>query len=192
MPDDPKPSAESELRAAKPIHCVSSDGTVRVLRRTGRPKKIEHRPTVDQNDYAERVAEIAERFIADDELVRASAVRHDRDDPAVVDEALRQLAKEQSCLHFDRIQAMNAGRALDQTSSRRVEALSKMAGLVLLRARACPEELDVRSARFQAAVEDFVACVRAAADETLAAETADRFVATYLERLSGWEGRVGD
>lgn len=189
MPDD-QDNPEAELRAAKPLHCIASDGTVKVIRRTGRPKKVYNRPTIDERVYAEQLVAIAERFVATDALVQSATKEHARDDLEVIDEAMLQLAREAASLKFEELKLLGEARDFSQASSRRTDALSQIARLVIERERlALDKTLDPRNPEVQKVVSSFLDAMRECADETLGPD-AERFLANFRKRLEGWEDRV--
>lgn len=188
MAGDPE-DHQAELRAAKPLHCVAADGTVKFIRRTGRPKKVFNRPTIDEQDYARRIVLIAERFVAADPLVQAATKEHRRNDLAVIDEAMLQLAREAASLKFEALKLLGEGREFGAVSSRRVDALSQIASLLLLREKLGVEKpLDPRNPKVQRVVAAFLGVMRECARETLG-PVAETFLARFGAMAVGWEER---
>ena len=194
MADDDKSkkfTAEDALRALRPEHCVVGDKLVRrVVHLNGRPRKVRPRPDADAREYARRSAEVAQQFVNEDPVVRAAAVERDRNDPEVFDQTLMQLAREAASLAFDRQKQLADGRDCAQTSTRRVEALSKMASLVAERARAGIEDrFNPHDPKVQRVVAAFFDALRECALETMPAAVAERFLATFEEMSKGWESK---
>ena len=184
--DDPK----TELRAARPLHCVSADGTVKIIRRTGRPKKVFNRPTLDEREYAQQLVRIAERFVLVDPLVQVTSKEVARDDPEVIDEALLQLAQEAASLKFEALKLLGEGRDFGQVSSRRIDALSRIASLALEREKAgVDQKFDPQNPKVQKVVAAFFDQLAECARETLG-PAAERFLARFDEKVAGWEARL--
>lgn len=186
MPDE-RDSPEAELLAAKPLHCIAADGTVKLVRRTGRPKKVFNKPTIDEQDYACRIVQIAERFVAADPLVQSAAKEHARDDLQIIDETMRQLAHEAASLKFEELKLLGEGRDFGQVSTRRIDALSQIAKVALEREKlGVDKPIDPRNPKVQKVIAAFLEAMRECARETLGPST-ERFLARFADLAAGWE-----
>jgi hypothetical protein len=87
-------------------------------------------PTVDEQDYNAVVGRLRDEHVA-----RGPLVAGDPDPVAVIETLVTEVAKEAAALAFDARRAEERGGDSAKTSSRRVEALVKVAGLVLERER---------------------------------------------------------
>ena len=100
-------------------------------RRPGAPKDIASAPTADQRAYERRVAELCERHVENDALVRRL---RDGDVAAaqIVHDAVAGLARETAGLAWDRARAVAKGQTDKATaiSGRRVRCLSALAKIV--------------------------------------------------------------
>lgn len=187
-----KVSAEDALRELRPDHCVVGDKLVRrVVRLNGRPRKVRPRPDADAREYARRIAEVAQQFVDEDPVVRAAAVERERNDPEVLDQTLMQLAREAASLAFDRQRLLGDGRDFAQTSTRRIDALSKMASLVTERAKSGIEDpFNPHDPKVQKVVSYFLEAMGECARDTMPSAVAEKFLAKFEELARGWEDRV--
>jgi hypothetical protein len=177
-----------QVRRLLPLRDLPADerrrlGIVRQGR--SRPRRIEPRP--ERDDYLEQVDQLRAEAASMDPLLTAAT------DPArgadVLDETLRALAVECASLAFERVQAEKCGRDVGTICSRRVSGLAQIANLVVERRRHEPDCLDVRGEKFQKLVTYFLTFLKEATEEVLGPD-AERFLAAYRERLSGWEDRI--
>lgn len=158
----------------------------------GRPRAIRPAPHPAARAAHERVRARLEDHLADDELVRVAAGEIGRTSVATLDGVLRELAREQASLHWDRRRAVMEGRRdADRISSRRIDGLSRLAGLVLERARAgVDSEIDPTSPKVQVIVRQFFREVRETALEVMTEATAAKFVAAFEHKVGDWESRL--
>lgn len=188
--EDPKDKL-AEILNLVPTYAVPSDGTTKVRRLGGRPKKIERAPDADQQQYADEINALREAFEAHDPLVQAL----DRGEPCaeIIEVVKLQVAHEAASIAFDKTRAAARGGDVGQLAVRRIDALQKLALLELARMKLGLEPaVDVRSPRVQMAVAFLVAEVERVAHEVLDPESATRFAADVRLRTNGWESRVGD
>jgi hypothetical protein len=171
----------------RPVHCLPG---MRVVRRTGRPRKVRRAPDADEQAYTNQVVKVARSFVARDPVVQSAAELRERDDPTVLDKAMEQLAREQASLAFEKELLLGAGRDIAQICSRRIDAISKLAALVVERSKLGIDTFDPRDPRVQRVVQAFFTAFADAAREVLPPETAERFVGDVLARSEGWEDRL--
>jgi len=164
-----------------PIAQLAGGERTIVRRRKGRPRRVETAPTVDEEAYLAAVTAAAAAAEAHDEPLQAT-----RNGGAghVVDAAIRAVAVETAALAWDRRKAQAAGSDAGRVSSRRTNALMRLADLVLVREQLRresqdldPELLDRAAALFAAQVEDVIR-------EVVDAPVADRFIAALRDRMT--------
>jgi hypothetical protein len=151
-----------------------------------RPRTIAPAPPPRDN-YLEQLAHLRAEAAAADPIVDATT------DPErsaeVLDQTLLALAVEAAAIGFERVRAEREGRDVGQLCSRRVDGLSRLASLVVERARWEPDTLDLRSPKMQKAVDYFNAMLAETAEETLGPD-AQRLLAGYQARLVGWQDKI--
>ena len=153
-----------------------------VRRRGGRPRRLETAPTVSEEAYFAAVAAAASAAEAQDEPLNATL----KGDPTeVLDAAIRAVAVESAALAWNRRQAQAAGKVdVERISSRRVNALGRLAELIVLREqlRRESQELDPQLVDRAMAllVKQVEEVVRAVAD----APMADAFMASLREQMT--------
>jgi hypothetical protein len=154
-----------------------TDGERPVVRRhAGRPRRVATAPTLDERLYLDSVADAVETAIERDPLVLASS----GDDPVgVLDLAIAGVAAESAALGWERERAQREGRVeAERISSRRVQALLRLADLVVAREQLRREDGELDPAQLERLVSLLLGAVREAAEETCG-EQAEMF----LERL---------
>lgn len=116
-----------------PPNVVTFPGPGPIKRRPGRPRVVRPAPSFDEAEYVQQVAMAADNFIASDAIVMATEPG-ERTDLDRLDAVLRGLAEEQAALLYQRLKLQREGReGAAQVSSRRVDALLKIARLVVMR-----------------------------------------------------------
>jgi hypothetical protein len=188
--DEPKDKL-AQILSLVPTYAVPSDGSTKVRRLGGRPRKIERAPDHDQEEYADRLNAIRETFEHDDPLVQAL----DRGESCaeIIETVKLQVAREAASISFDKQKAAARGGDIGQLAVRRIDALAKLAALELARMKLGLEPvIDVRSPRVQQAVGFLLDEVERVAREVLDDTSASKFVSDVRSRTSGWESVVGD
>jgi hypothetical protein len=188
--DDPKDKL-AQLLSLVPSYAIPSDGTTKVRRLGGRPKKIERAPDADQQTYADELNSLRDAFEQDDPLVQAL----DRGEPCaeIIEHVKLQVAREAASIAFDKATAAARGGDIGQLAVRRIEALTKLAALELARMKLGLEPvIDVRSPRVQQTVGFLMNEVERVAHEVLDDESATRFIRDLRGRTLGWEAALGD
>lgn len=174
-----------QLAKLVPLHVA---GDAKVSRRRGRPQKLEAKPGLSDLAYYQALSEEKLKSISADEVVRAVESRVD------ALEVLRRvkvaIAKEAASLEFQRKEGEKRGRDGSQTSSRRIDALVKVANLELEMARLSASVLDLRSEPVQRLFEMFVEEIRDAALEVLDPKSFDLLFNKLEARLTGWEDKA--
>jgi hypothetical protein len=187
-------SSYDNVRSLLPVHAApkrgAGGGTLNVSRQRGRPRKVEKMPTTSDLEYHSRMSDAKHRFIDDDPVVVATSGKVE---PTALLRKLRtEIAKEAAALHFQRIENEKYGKDTSQTSTRRIDALTKIAHIELEIAKLGPSQIDVRSEKFQLIMQLFVAFVQEAASETLSPEALNLFFNKLETKMSGWENKAED
>jgi hypothetical protein len=181
----------ADILSLVPSYAIPSDGSTKVRRLGGRPRKIERAPDADQEEYAEQLNALRDAFEADDPLVQAL----DRGEPCaeIIEHVKLQVAREAASIAFEKQRAAARGSDLGQLAVRRIEALTKLAALELARMKlGLGPVVDVRSPRVQQAVAFLLDEVERVAREVLDDAAASKFVGQVRARTNGWESVVGD
>jgi hypothetical protein len=101
-----------------------------------------------------------------------------------------EIAKEAAALHFQRIENEKFGKDTSQTSTRRIDALTKIAHIELEIAKLGPSTIDVRSDKFQKVIKLFLDNIKEVASEILTPETLDLFFNTLGTKMDHWEDKA--
>jgi hypothetical protein len=173
------------VRQLLPTHLLPKTKTGRPV---GRPRKINPAPSSNDLNYHAEMAEARQRFIAEDPVVKTLS---GKPDSANLLSSLRmEIAKEAAALHFQRIESEKHGKDTAQTSTRRIDALTRIAHIELEIKKLAPDTLDVRSEKFQKVFSMFIEMMRESAKETLAPEAIDMFFNRFGGMMDGWEDKA--
>ena len=175
----------AEILPLLPRHAAADGGA---KRRRGRPPKIEPRPGMADLEYYSRLSEQKLRHIEADEVVKAVS------DKTEAVEVLRRIkvavAKEAASLEFQRLEVEKRGRDSAQTSSRRIDALLKVANLELEMMRLQRAVIDPHSEQVQRLCQIWVEDLTAVARETLPPEMYDVLMTRLETKTADWEERA--
>lgn len=161
-----------------------------VDRRPGKQRAIQRMPTTSDLEYHGRILEEKAKFVDADPVVQAS-VRHV--DPLTMLAVIRsEVAKESAALHFQRMENEKFGRDTSQVSSRRIDALKKIADIELELKKLGTDVLDVHSEKFQRVCQFWLDVVRESAESTMTPEQIDLFFNRLSTMMEGWEDKVSD
>ena len=170
-----------------PTHLLPRTSTGRA---NGRPRKINPKPTANDLEYHAAIADEKKKFITDDPVVRALI---GKPDSAQLLSSLRlEIAKEAAALHFTRMEAEKYGKDTAQTSTRRIDALTRIAHIELEIRKLAPDTLDVRGEKFQKVFAMFIQYLKETAQETLTPEAIDMFFNRFTSKMDGWEDKAAD
>lgn len=145
----------------------------------GRSKEIALAPvpTIDATDYHRVIDEARQRHLETDVVVTAQGYEPDLTARLRIIE--QSLAREAAGLLFERQQAEQAGRDGSQFAGRRIDALTKIASVVMER---CRLGLRGESSKHLKIVSDlFAATVRRIGTETLPNDVVERFMTAFHE-----------
>lgn len=171
-----------------PLHDVATTATgepAKVHRRKGRPRKIELRPSLLDLEHHAAVAADRERFIDADELV--TALGRGESTRAILRILTRQIVREAAALEFQRGEVERRGRDGSQISSRRIDALKKVADIEIKLRELEGEAWNLASEPFQRLFALWVERLTAVARETLPPESLDVFLNRLATSMANWE-----
>lgn len=175
-----------------PVHAAPNTGKngLTVKRGPGRPRKVERAATVSDLEYHAKMAEVRETFVATDAVVKAISGHADAAD--MLHTIKGEVAKEAAAIHFQRIENEKFGKDTAQTSSRRIEALVKIANIELEIKKLGAEMIDLKSEKMQRVFSFFVLQIKETAGDTLSPETVDLFFNRLMSKLDGWEDKCAE
>lgn len=179
----PKQPTEPTVAVVVPLRTLAESGEAPVVRRRpGRPRRVERGPTVDEAEYHRVVSEQADRFIDADPVLIASQRENST---ALVSAAMVETARESAALLFERERAQSQGKLETAVvASRRVDALVRLAGLVVerQRLRLLDPEPDPRTVMKLKTI--FFGLVSEAVEEIMPAEVSDSFMSKLNAKLA--------
>jgi len=173
------PYVEGHVVLLVPTHEVPQD--VVVKRKRGRPKKIDPRPIWDEHVHHSVAAQVALQAIEQDEVYRCSMDYPCTD--MTVRSVIKAAAIEAAHLRVLREDSTAIGKDVGQVCSRRVEALSRLAGLVVQHARSGQASQQVTTARIKQIKKLWIDKVKAVALDVLPAEVAQKLIEQYATAL---------
>lgn len=181
--------AERATRAVQllPVHAAPNTGKngLKITRGPGRPRKVERAATVSDLEYHARISEQKAEHVDYDPLVRATL--HHADSSDVLHLVKTEVAKEAASLHFQRLENEKFGRDTSQVSSRRIDALTKIANIELEIKKIGANTLDLKNEKIQRVFKYFIGKIKDVATETLPPEQIDLFFNRLSTALEGWE-----
>jgi len=186
MPDSDSPNDKPKF--VLPLHCVLGDGSIKFIRRTGRPKKVRVRPEPVALDYAAEVDRERQAFV-NGEMARYEA---EADTIERLWQVIREIAEETAALKFSKRRMELEDRVgSEKISSTISESYVRIAKLVLEIAKLGGfGRIDPKNAKVQAVVKLFHEQLDEAASGTLDSDQAKAFWENYRARLEGWEARA--
>jgi len=140
--------------------------------------------------YHALLVERRTRFIDEDPLVKV--VDAGGDAFAVLREIKREIAREAASLHFDRMEFEKRGKDPTTVSSRRIEALRRIADIELKIRELDQHALNLSSEKMQRIFALWVETMREIAQEVLPSEVMDLFFNRFATAMEGWEERAQD
>ena len=180
-----------------PVHAAPTLGgkgkqgnALKVERQRGRPRKVERMATTSDLQYHAAVSEEKARFIDSDAVVNAS--RGGADAPQMLKLIKSEVAKEAAALHFQRIENEKYGKDTAQTSTRRIDALTKIANIEMEIKKLGSEAIDLRHPKFQRVFGLWIEVMRQVASETLTPQQIDLFFNRFSTAIEGWEDRAAE
>lgn len=198
------PAEQSEIEAVNnvvnllPVHAApytqsrprgeGGGDALKVQRRVGRPRKVERMPTTSDLEYHAQMTEQKASFIQQDSVVQAAVAKAD---PMMMLAVIKtEVAKESAALHFQRIENEKFGKDTAQVSTRRIDALKKIADIELEIKKLGGSQIDVNSEQMQRVFKFFVDTVRAILEENLSVEQLDLIFNRLTTEFEGWQEKV--
>lgn len=163
---------------------------LKMQRQRGRPRKVERMPTTSDLEYHALMTEERAKFIEEDPVLKA--IRAKSDPMSVLAYVKEQVAVEQAALHFQRMENEKLGRDTAQVSTRRIDALKKIADIELELKKLGAGNIDAHSEKFQRVFNTFIESIREIAGETMSPQQCDLFFNRLSTALEGWEDRAAD
>lgn len=163
---------------------------LKVQRSRGRPRKIERMPTTSDLEYHAQMAAERGSFIDQDQVVKS--IRAGNDPLAVLKYVKEQVAVEQAALHFQRIENEKHGRDTAQVSSRRIDALKKIADIELELKKLGGDVVDVNGEHMQRIFKFFIEKVREVLEANLQPEELDLVFNRLSTEFEGWQEKLSE
>ena len=182
--------AVSNVVPLLPVHAAPNTGknSLKVSRGVGRPRKVERMPTTSDLEYHAQIAEAKGKFIDGDSVVQASVRR--AEPMAMLAVIKTEVAKESAALHFQRIENEKFGRDTSQVSSRRIDALKKIADIELEIKKLGGDTIDVTSEKMTKVFTFFIGTVRSILEENLTPEQLDLIFNRLQTEFEGWQEKL--
>lgn len=173
-----------------PIMPTTPAEPVIAKRKPGRPKKVRPQPTADQEAYERAVAEARREALDGDSLL--GLLQSDRPDAAAVLHAVTvATAEEQASLLWERMRVEERNGDAQRIASRRIDALAKLAALVLERHKLrITDDDEIRGAQFQKVEQLWMTSISDCAKETLPSETATVFLDRLMAAMASWRASL--
>ncbi len=179
-----------------PVHAAPNVGgrsrgsPLVVDRQRGRPRKVERMPTTSDLEYHAKMSEAKAKFIDADSVVQASRKRADPMEMLAVIRA--EVAKESAALHFQRIENEKFGKDTAQVSTRRIDALKKIADIELEIKKLGGDILDLHSEKMQRVFSYYVTTVQGILQENLSPQQIDLVFNRLTTEFEGWQDKLSD
>lgn len=162
-----------------------------VKRGPGRPRKVERAPTVSDLEYHAEMAKVRQNFIEGDGLVKT--IEGQGDALSILFTIKKEIAREAASLHFERIETEKRGRDTGQVSTRRIEALKKIAEIELKIKELDSESINLSSERMQKIFAYWVEVMREAAQSIdMPPELLNLFFNRFASAMEGWEEKAAN
>jgi hypothetical protein len=173
-----------------PVHAAPNSGgrQLVVKRGPGRPRKVERMPTTSDLEYHALMTEEKMRFTETDPLVRA--IEGNCDTMTLLHRVKLDIARETSALHFQRIENEKRGVDTAQVSSRRIDALERLAKIELKIREADRDSINLGSEKMQKIFALWVEVMREVAQEVLPPEFMDLFFSKFSSAMEDWEEKA--
>ena len=189
-PVDTDGSRENNVRQLLPVHAAPNTGknSLKVARQRGRPRKVERMPTTSDLEYHALMSEEKSRFIEDDPVYRAALGK--ADSAEILNIVKAQVAREAAALAFQRVENEKFGKDTAQISTRRIDALTKIANIELEVKKMGGDLLDLRGEKFQRVFAMLIESFKEVSTTVLSEEQVDLLFNALGTKLEGWEDRA--
>jgi len=172
------------LRNLVPFHRTNSTGS------RGRPRKIETTPAAEALLYNQQVSEQKALIVEQDPVVRAA--ENHLDAISVLHLLKLEIAKEGAAIQATRFELEKFGKDTGQLSTRRIDALNKIAHIELEIKKLGVEMVDLQGERFQRVFALWIDMIRLVAQEVLDPEQVELFFNRLETAMEGWEDRASE
>lgn len=188
--DETEESRTKGLLSVLPVHDAPYTGknALKVKRGRGRPRKVERMPTTSDLEYHALIMVEKQGFIASDSLVKA--VERKAPPEENLQRIKLEIARESAAMHFQRIELEKYGKDTSAISSRRIDALERIAKLELKIKEADKDSLSLGSEKMQKIFMLWVETMREIAEQILPPETMDLFFNRFATAMEGWEEKA--
>jgi hypothetical protein len=175
---------QADIIRLLPMHLTAPKAT------RGRPREIGKVPTPRDLEYHANMSAAKAVFVDQDPVVQAARGRAD------AGEVLRliksEIAREAAALHFQRIENEKLGKDTSQQSSRRIDALTRVANIELEIKKLGADIIDLHGEKFQRVFHLWIEMLREVAAETMSPEQIDLFFNRLSTAMDGWEDKATD
>lgn len=158
---------------------------LKAARQRGRPRTIEKAPTTRDLQFHQRMSEEKARYVEADPVV--TAAKECADSVDFLRGIKLEIAREAAALRFQRVQNEQLGRDTAQISTRRIEALNKVASIEFDIKKLGADMIDLRGERFQRVFKLWFEMVANAAKNIMQPEQFDLFLNQLETTFDGWE-----
>jgi hypothetical protein len=177
----PKPPRERCVSVVVPLRVMLKGEPPVVRRLGGRPRRLATAPCVDAAAYHRHVSAQVDEIMREDATMQILTAGGTTGE--VLDALIHEVAIECASLAWERARAVEEGRVTaEQTSSRRVAGLCRLADLLLERERIRRESGELDDAQLARLVGLFLSDVRRVAEETCG-DRAAAFIAHLEEQV---------
>jgi len=175
-----------------PIHDAPYTGHhhLKLTRSVGRPRKVERMPTTRDLEYHAIIAKKKVEFVESDPL--KVDVERKADSASVLQKIKLEVAREIASIQYQRVEAEKYGRDTASMSSRRIDALERLARIELKMKEMDRETINLGSEKMQKIFMLWVEVMREVATEVLPPETMDLFFNRFATAMDGWEERAAN
>lgn len=192
---------EEMLQEQKPVSTPTANQVVflpsnvtaasggRALAPRARPTPTRQVSAQEEHDRALAMEEERRQFVASDPVVKTAA---GKDSLAVLAALKMEVARESAVLAFARTVLERQGRDGSAISSRRIDALKKIADIEFEMRKVGVDQLDVTSEKFQRVLKFFLELVSSSAVATLNPQEADLFFNKLTTEMEGWVDKVAE
>jgi hypothetical protein len=152
------------------------------------PRTIKRMPTVSDLEYQASMSIEKEKTMATDLVVRAAEGKTDSLDFLQIIKT--EIAREAASLYCQRIENEKYGKDTAMVSSRRIEALSKIAAIELEIRKLGVGIIDLKGEQFQKVFKHWIVTLQESAAAVLTPEQVDMLFNKLESSLEGWEERA--
>jgi hypothetical protein len=171
-----------------PVHAAGGPNAVR---RVGRPRVITRKPNQTDLEYHQELSKEKLDFVENDPVVKGIATRSDAVD--MLRTIKQEVAKEAAALHFQRIENEKYGKDTAQVSTRRIDALTKIANIELEIKKMGADVINLKSEKFQKVFAMLILHFREMCVEIgMRPEQIDLLFNRLSTSMEGWEEKAAE